>query len=132
MNNCNDCGTVLKHLFGQKYYCPNDCDLVKQGANCVDDKKPKTHAPKEGYILDHITNTSRTNIDFQKRQVSGNLRYFHYNILTDEHTLIKGFYFYRCTIKGGGLFNNCTFDRCNMTNSHGYTHPSNKTIGKIV
>jgi hypothetical protein len=26
--NCNDCGTALKHLFGPKWYCPNDCDKV--------------------------------------------------------------------------------------------------------
>lgn len=26
MNHCAECNTELKHLFGQTWYCPNDCD----------------------------------------------------------------------------------------------------------
>jgi hypothetical protein len=35
MNNCTDCGTALKPLFGSKWYCPNDCDKKPKVTNTI-------------------------------------------------------------------------------------------------
>lgn len=136
MNNCNDCGTLLKHLFGRAWYCPNDCDKKS-------DKLSLCDTPKETRLSS--SKNTRTNIPTPcisilipykpvlnlKGVVSpGNIRYADYVIHVDKHTIIENHYFFKCNIIGKGNFTKCTFDRCSASAPVSIDSSNNTILGR--